>query len=333
MKTKKDLILESFKTMNFDMLEILLDDNKTYQDATKEVFLDKVHIAFTKLKASGDNSLKSYKGFCNSDNCTNKGCSGYSFIGNNSKNHIDLIFDEENDDVKDIYNCYQFKTIDKSVDKEDFINIEIMEDEKADFNPNIDFLIKSQNYNKAFDELMKFQHNIIDKNIYVHWLKKYYFLYESFGFSDSLFNNLKKFNSLYYEINELKDFLKSNKSAKKAIKEYNTLDIHNELELLKWLVKYEKIGENLILFLYEDIDFEKPEEKEYFELKNLKIKTSDFKHIAKFKFLFDNQYWDKLKKYTTFTEEDKIRFSNERDERSDYITILSYHLNKRGITF
>ncbi|WP_231749413.1 hypothetical protein, partial [Polaribacter sp. BAL334] len=111
-------------------------------------------------------------------------------------------------------------------------------------------MIKSQNYNKAFDELMKFQHDIIDKKIYVHWLKKYYFLYESFGLSDSLFSNLKKFNSLYYEISELKDFLKSNKSAKKAIKEYNTLDIHNELELLKWLVKYEKIGENLILFLY-----------------------------------------------------------------------------------
>ena len=45
-KNKKNLIVESFKKMDCDMLEILLDENFTYQDAKKEVFLEKININF-----------------------------------------------------------------------------------------------------------------------------------------------------------------------------------------------------------------------------------------------------------------------------------------------
>ena len=39
---KKDLILDSLQQMNLSMLEVLLDDDKTYQGATKEFFLQKI---------------------------------------------------------------------------------------------------------------------------------------------------------------------------------------------------------------------------------------------------------------------------------------------------
>ncbi len=46
--------------------------------------------------------------------------------------------------------------------------------------------------------------------------------------------------------------------------------------------------------MHNDIDFENPENKLFFMVEDLKISTSDFKYIAKFKFLFDTHYWSML---------------------------------------
>ena len=87
----------------------------------------------------------------------------------------------------------------------------------------------------------------------------------------------------------------------------------------------------MLLYLFEDTDFEKLEDNAFFKVDGLKIKTLDFKCLAKFRFLFDNHYWNMLEKYTTFTKEDITRHMNENNEMSNYITSLSYHLDKRDI--
>lgn len=51
-RQKKDLIVNSFQKMDLDMLEVLLDNTRTYQEATKEVFLQKISGAFQKIKGS-----------------------------------------------------------------------------------------------------------------------------------------------------------------------------------------------------------------------------------------------------------------------------------------
>ena len=38
---KKEPIIKSFQNMDLDMLDILLDENKTYQDVYKEIFIEK----------------------------------------------------------------------------------------------------------------------------------------------------------------------------------------------------------------------------------------------------------------------------------------------------
>ncbi len=313
------------------MLEILLDESKTYQDARKEIFLEKVNDAFSKLKENDDTFLLSYKGVCNSEACPNKGCRGYSFVGNNSKNHIDLIFDELDDDINDIYHCNGFETNDKSIETENLIYIEIKHDEKADFKPSIDFLIKSQNCKLGYEELAQHQNTVIDKEVYLVWLEKFYHLYKSFDLPPIFFAEFDRFYWLYYRINELRGFLQSSDFAKEAIKEFQAIDKSNEPQLLKWLIKYEKTGDNLRLFIYEDIDFEYPETSDYFETADFKINTSDFRHIAKFKFLFDEHYWNMLEKYSTFSEEETTQYINENNEMSNYISSLTYHLEKRGI--
>lgn len=192
-KNKTELILESFQNMNLSMLNVLLDDKRTYQEVVKAVFIEKLDKAFTRFKDNGDTQLWSYKGVCNSTTCANKGCVGYAFIGNNSMHHLDLIFDELSDDVNDIYQCFTFDLIDKSVVTEDLIYINIKHDEEAGFKPSIDFLIKSQQCNLACDELLRLKNTIIYKEVYVPWIENHYKLYKSFDLPPIFYTDFNKF--------------------------------------------------------------------------------------------------------------------------------------------
>lgn len=330
---KKESIIESFQKMDWDMLAVFLDNNKTYQNATKEVFLEKLNAAFSELKENGDTFLLPHKGFCNFDKCPNKGCKGYSFVGNMSNKHIDLIFDELEDNIKDIYHCNDFKTNDKTVKIKSLIGIDIMNDERADFKPSIDFLNKSQKCKLAYDELIQYQNTVIGKEVYLVWLEKFYLLKESLNLQAFNYAGFDKFYWLYSRIEELKHYLQSDDFVKEALKEFQSIEKNNEPKLLKWLAKYEKTGDDLVmlLYLFEEIDFENLEDNAYFIVDGLKIKTLDFKCLAKFRFLFDNHYWNMLEKYTTFTKEETTHHMNANNKMSNYINSLSYHLEKRGI--
>ena len=328
-KSKKELIIESFQKMDLNMLDALLDQRKTYQGATKDMFIEKVYVAFSQLKKDGDTFLSSHEGFCNSNKCANKNCDGYSFIGNRSKNHIDLIFEEWRGVVNGIYHCDVFQTIDKSIETENQICIEIKNDEKATFNPGVDFLIKSQKCKLAYEELTQYQNTTIDKTIYIPWIEKHFELDKSLhgrGFSSSNDSELDKFYWLYYRINELLEFLQYDNLATQAINEYSAIDTTNESQLLKWLAKYEEPGQNLVLFIFEEVDYDYPENSEYFEHDGFKINTFDFWHIFKFKSLFDQYYWGMVEKYNTYKKDMKTNW-----RIPDNYNSLSYHLIQRGI--
>jgi hypothetical protein len=208
-----------------------------------------------------------------------------------------------------------------------------MNDERVDFKPSIDFLNKSQKCKLAYDELIQFQNTVIGKEVYLVWLEKFSILKESLNLQAFNYAGFDKFYWLYSRIEELKHYLQSDGFVKEALKEFQTIEKNNEPKLLKWLVKYEKTGDDLVmlLFLFEQIDFENLEDNAYFKVDGLKIKTLDFKSLAKFRFLFDNHYWNMLEKHTTFTKEETTHHMNENNEMSNYINSLSYHLEKRGI--
>ena len=54
--------------MNLSLLDVLLDDDKTYHDTTKTIFLEKINSVFTFIKSYGNTKLHSFKGNC-STNC------------------------------------------------------------------------------------------------------------------------------------------------------------------------------------------------------------------------------------------------------------------------
>ena len=145
------------------------------------------------------------------------------------------------------------------------------------------------------------------------------------------YSDFYKFYSLYYDINQLTEFLQTSDLSKEALEKYQENEINEEIQLIKWLSKYENTGLNLALFLYKKNDCEYPEKFDYYQVGEIKIKAFDYVNIAKFKFIFEDHYWKMLDKYSIFSEEEKTRYSNEDGEMSYNISSLTYHLESRGI--
>ena len=111
LKTQAQAVVHFIQQLDIEMVDSLLDDTLEYQDMRKDIFINKLGYAFNEFIESGDTCLNSTKGFCDSVIC-NYQCKGFSFVGNNSGNFMDLIIEIEDGKVVDMYECSHFKTKD-----------------------------------------------------------------------------------------------------------------------------------------------------------------------------------------------------------------------------
>src|ERR1039458_4600241 len=107
--TEKEAFLYYMERMDIEMLDLILDDGITYYGVRKEVFLEKLGAAFVEFKKSNDSSLRTYKGKCGSDSCPNKGIKGCIFVGNSSRNHLELLIEESGTHIIDLSRCPSFE--------------------------------------------------------------------------------------------------------------------------------------------------------------------------------------------------------------------------------
>ncbi len=122
-QTQADAILYFLQRLDIEMVSDILDDNRTYQDFKKYIFIHKLGNALSEFIAASDTFLNCYSGFCNAEICNFK-CSGFSFIGNNSKNYLNLIIDIKDGIVFDMYECSSFKNNVSGIEKSHQIKID-----------------------------------------------------------------------------------------------------------------------------------------------------------------------------------------------------------------
>jgi hypothetical protein len=127
LKTQHEALLYFIQHMDSHMLELILDDNKKYQDFDKHTFIQKLNQVFEEYRESGDTFLNAYAGQCCSNSCSNFNCKGYSFVGNKSNQYMDLIFETKDHEVEDIYECYQFENQQKNLIKKGKVSIDSQE--------------------------------------------------------------------------------------------------------------------------------------------------------------------------------------------------------------
>jgi len=109
LKTQAQAVVHFIEQLDIEMVDTLLDDMLEYQDMDKDIFINKLGDAFNEFIESGDTRLNSTKGLCDSVICNYK-CKGFSFVGNNSGNYMDLIIEIKDGKVIDMYECTYFKT-------------------------------------------------------------------------------------------------------------------------------------------------------------------------------------------------------------------------------
>lgn len=99
-----DDVIEAICLMDSQWLEFLLDENTTYTGFPKWVFIKKLEGAFDEFKEKGDSLFKYYPAECkkNKEGIRKFSRQGFRFIGNLSKDYIDVEFETAGDYVNDI---------------------------------------------------------------------------------------------------------------------------------------------------------------------------------------------------------------------------------------
>ncbi|MDR7208419.1 hypothetical protein [Flavobacterium piscis] len=293
MVNKIPLIIKAFSEMNISMLEILLDDTKTYQDATKETFLEKLNETFEKFKKSKDIQLSPFAGICKSKTCKNKGCAGMSFVGNISNISLDLIFDESENDFKDIYQCSNFKIHDKSVKPSKEFRVDIKEDEKVRFNPQPERQEIFQKCTIAFDEIIKSNTDVLTKEKLLKWIDDYYWLREELKnntyFLPFIYRSIDNFRDLYNDLNNVGKHVPFEIKSFDALIDFQKVDFTHDSELLNWLVNYENLRNDLsTLHPFDEGDIVKMNYLRIHNQPKIRIDLSEFNNIIQFKTIYDS---------------------------------------------
>ncbi len=332
-KRGKTNLINAISSMNMKELELILEDEVSYQDTTKTIFLEKLEEIFKEFKTE-DDQLTPYEGKCNSNECSNKNKMGISFVGNKSGRYINFIIEENEDNsIKDIYFCYDFCTEKNVIDENKMkLEITVYKDERVDFKPTSTYTYQKNKSINALNLLKKFNDKEIGRNEIIAWVEDYEDLYNSMNWVKNYYKYQYSFYWLYQHINEIYEFLMIENDAEIAINEFKSFDLNNEIDLLKWLVKFEHLYYKLILLPHNVLSEESLQKgfsilhKDY----TAYFKIDILKNCIDLLELIDEYYIEKLNKYNTQSMEEQqnnIPF-NEDDDKT---LSLKYHLKIRGI--
>lgn len=327
--TNRNSIINAFCALNIRVLHKLLDNDRTYQDASKELFLLKVWKLFEIYKKAGDTRLMPFPGKCCSGACSNLGREGFSFVGDVSKYYFNIIIEMTADEVTDIYHCSDFLA-DEDVDVSSELKIDICEDENVDFKPSVNYLITAKKCSAAIEEIKNSNSGLISKVAYQLWLQKHEELFKSFGLPPIRYRKHYDFFSLYTSITCFFNWIPYEEELEKATVSFNTIDKTNEKTVLLWLVEYEQLWGQVLGRPY---NFELDTIPNFITVDNnynLTVAASECAPIDNFLQRFQLNYWPLLEKYSTTYDKDFVgkKMSSEEFRKNHSLT---FHLKLQGL--
>lgn len=332
----RDGLIDAICKMDLDTINLILEDDVSYQNTTKTIFLEKLKHQFLKLK-NEDTHLVPYEGNCCAEAsvCDNSNKKGVLFMGNNTGKYFNLIIEENKESgISDVYNCDTFSTVNKNINKQaQELYIIIYIDEKVGFKPNPDYNYFNSKFLDAINLVKQNSHTLIDKEVILDWYNIFLQVDEACDYPPFLYRNQVEFDSIYSSILKMYEFLMQEDSASKALKAFEQVDTNNETQLLKWLINYEELHFSLISLHPNTVSTEaiKSGEIELHKDLNVYLKTDVLQNCINAEAIYDTYYYDKLTKYST-TPKDQLETQSSLDDDYMKTASLKYHLEKRGFT-
>ncbi len=101
--------LHFMSVMDLEMVQVVLDEGNEYRsNADKEELEVTLKKAFAEFRKKGDEYLRVEPGKCINKRCR-FGSGGYSFVGNKSDAHLDLITKGSSTHVEEVFLCRSFR--------------------------------------------------------------------------------------------------------------------------------------------------------------------------------------------------------------------------------
>lgn len=270
--TKKQLIIKAFEQLDAGMLDVLLNDDMSYQDVPKQTFVNKLKDYFEIAKSDEEikQDFKAYEGRC--EGCQ-KGKTGYSFVNSQGECYMSLVFEENEDDFSDIYKCGQFKTDNIKI-QNDWVGIYFYEDEKTNFVHSWETLQEEKECLRAVEEIENeiSVNGILSSNFYLNWFDKYNHL-DSMKriFDKKSYQYTVKIGNYLFAVSSAVTAVKRNQLAKKLFLEFTKFPVINEQSIKNWLIRtdfefrYAKYGFEENCYFRED----------FYEDRNFKYQLSE----------------------------------------------------------
>jgi hypothetical protein len=104
----EEVLVEATRRMDINMFTEFAVYVEKYKDLKTPSFVKDLEKVFEKFKGFGDTQLEPNLGLCG--RC-HKDCYGYIFVGNNSKNYINFLFEIKEIKMRELTECCEFKTI------------------------------------------------------------------------------------------------------------------------------------------------------------------------------------------------------------------------------
>jgi hypothetical protein len=104
----EEVLVEATRRMDMDMFKEFAIYVEKYKYLNNLSFVKDLEKVFEKFKRFGDTHLEPNLGLCG--RC-HKDCYGYLFVGNNSKNYINILFEIKETKMRELTECCEFKAI------------------------------------------------------------------------------------------------------------------------------------------------------------------------------------------------------------------------------
>ncbi len=101
----KDAFAYYFSNFDINSIDRLLSNEKWYDGASKEVYLDLMNAEFNNFKKENIFYLKPLPGICNG--CKN-GCSGFIFLDEASGFYVNMVIEVKDSEIVDLIECLNF---------------------------------------------------------------------------------------------------------------------------------------------------------------------------------------------------------------------------------
>ncbi len=238
MKTQLNYVIESLQKLNLSLLDVVISDDCTTQNISKDTFLKKIDFWFKILKLRNIQQLKYSQSEYHTD--------VYIFYTENNQYHFSLQINTDAlsnqlvsiQSIDTPIECIT-KTLEESIELKFFI----FKDDILNFVPTNNYLESIKMYNDASEYFLQFK-TIEQAQLYIieEWLNEYEDLYDKLNPNKLQFSHHYRFYKLYnflLDVITLQELESDFVSANSAI---HAVDFQNDENISQWLNDFDYLN-------------------------------------------------------------------------------------------